>query len=83
MFTLRKSADRLHTEIDWLNSWHTFSFGDNYDPNWINFGPLRVINEDFFQPGMGFGMHPHRDMEIITYIVEGRSNIRTASARGR
>jgi quercetin 2,3-dioxygenase len=71
MITLRKSTDRLHTEIDWLNSWHTFSFGDNYDPNWINFGPLRVINEDFVQPGMGFGMHPHRDMEIITYIVEG------------
>ncbi|HEY2759110.1 MAG TPA: pirin family protein [Pirellulales bacterium] len=71
MFTLRKSTDRLHTDIDWLNSWHTFSFGDHYDPNWINFGPLRVINEDFVQPGMGFGMHPHRDMEIITYIVEG------------
>ncbi len=71
MITVRKSAERGTTQIDWLDSRHTFSFGDYYDSRWMGFGPLRVINEDFVEPGMGFGMHPHRDMEIITYIVKG------------
>ncbi|HTQ38834.1 MAG TPA: pirin family protein [Pirellulales bacterium] len=71
MITLRKAADRGTTQIDWLDSRHSFSFGDYYDPRHMGFGPLRVINEDFVQPGQGFGMHPHRDMEIITYIVSG------------
>ncbi|HZZ27880.1 MAG TPA: pirin family protein [Pirellulales bacterium] len=71
MITLRKADQRGQTKIDWLDSRHSFSFGDYYDPQQMGFGPLRVINEDFVQPGMGFGMHPHRDMEIITYIVSG------------
>ncbi len=71
MITLRKARDRGRTHIDWLDSWHSFSFGDYYDPNWMGFGPLRVINDDVVLPGGGFGMHPHRDMEIITYVVSG------------
>ena len=71
MITLRKARDRGRTHIDWLDSWHSFSFGDYYDPNWMGFGPLRAINDDVVLPGGGFGMHPHRDMEIITYVVSG------------
>jgi quercetin 2,3-dioxygenase len=71
MITVRKAAQRGTTNIDWLDSRHSFSCGDYYDPEHMGFGPLRVINEDFVAPGMGFGMHPHRDMEIITYIVSG------------
>jgi redox-sensitive bicupin YhaK (pirin superfamily) len=71
MINVRKSTDRGTTKIDWLDSRHTFSFGDYCEPSWMGFGPLRVINEDFVDPGQGFGMHPHRDMEIITYIVNG------------
>jgi redox-sensitive bicupin YhaK (pirin superfamily) len=71
MITIRKSADRGHTNIDWLDSRHSFSFGDYFDPQHMGFGPLRVINDDRVAPGGGFGAHPHRDMEIITYIVSG------------
>ena len=71
MITIRKAADRGHTKIDWLDSRHSFSFGDYYDPQHMGFGPLRVINDDRVTPGGGFGAHPHRDMEIITYIVSG------------
>ncbi len=71
MILLRKAGDRGHSKLDWLNSHHTFSFADYYDENWMGFGFLRVINEDFIQPGSGFDMHPHRDMEIITYVVSG------------
>jgi hypothetical protein len=71
MITIRKAADRGHTKIDWLDSRHSFSFGDYYDPQHMGFGPLRVINDDRVAPGGGFGAHPHRDMEIITYIVSG------------
>jgi redox-sensitive bicupin YhaK (pirin superfamily) len=71
MITIRKAADRGHTKIDWLDSRHSFSFGDYYDPQNMGFGPLRVINDDRVAPGGGFGAHPHRDMEIITYIVSG------------
>ena len=71
MLILRKALDRGHSQIEWLNSYHTFSFADYYEESWMSFGPLRVINEDYIQPGRGFNMHPHRDMEIITYIVSG------------
>ncbi len=71
MITLRKASDRGLTKIDWLNSRHTFSFGDYYDPKEQGFSVLRVINDDHVAPGKGFGTHPHRDMEIITYVLEG------------
>src|SRR5271155_4567505 len=71
MITPRKSADRGRTKIDWLDSRHSFSFGDYYDPNQMGFRSLRVINEDRVAPGAGFPTHPHRDMEILTWILEG------------
>ena len=71
MVTPRKSADRGRTKIDWLDSRHSFSFGDYHDPREMGFRALRVINEDRVRPGAGFPTHPHRDMEIITYILEG------------
>jgi quercetin 2,3-dioxygenase len=71
MITPRRSADRGRTKIDWLDSRHTFSFGDYYDSAEMGFRSLRVINEDRVRPGAGFPTHGHRDMEIITYILEG------------
>lgn len=71
MITIRKSQDRGHVNIDWLESYHTFSFGNYYDPEYMGWRSLRVINEDWVQPGKGFPTHPHRDMEIITYILQG------------
>lgn len=71
MIKIRKSTDRGAAKTDWLDSKHTFSFADYYDPEFTNVGPLRVINEDIIKGGTGFGTHPHRNMEIITYILEG------------
>jgi redox-sensitive bicupin YhaK (pirin superfamily) len=68
---LRPAAERFHSQLDWLESWHSFSFSSHHDPAWMGFGPLRVINDDTIAAGQGFGMHPHRDMEIITVMVEG------------
>jgi redox-sensitive bicupin YhaK (pirin superfamily) len=71
MISLRQREERGRTRIDWLDSYHTFSFGDYYDPHYMGYSDLRVINDDRVEPSQGFGTHGHRDMEIITYVLEG------------
>lgn len=71
MMILRRADERGHANHGWLDTWHTFSFADFYDPRQMGFRALRVINDDTVAPGLGFGTHPHRDMEIITYVMTG------------
>ncbi|MCM3905648.1 MAG: pirin family protein [Pyrinomonadaceae bacterium] len=82
MIKIRKAKDRGHFNFGWLDTYHTFSFGDYYDPSYMGFRSLRVINEDFVHAGRGFPTHSHRDMEIITYILEGALEHRDSMGNG-
>src|SRR5438093_6410570 len=82
MITIRRADDRGRTRVHWLDSRHTFSFGDYRDPAHMGFRSLRVINDDRVAPGQGFATHAHRDMEIITWVLEGALQHRDSLGNG-
>ena len=82
MLSIRSAQDRGHAKQTWLDSYHSFSFADYYDPKFNGFRNLRVLNEDRIAPARGFAAHPHRDMEIITYVLEGSLEHRDSQGNG-
>lgn len=82
MITIRKSNERGYFNFEWLETYHTFSFGDYYDPKYVQFHNLRVINEDRVQPDQGFDSHPHKNMEIVTYVLAGQLAHRDSMGNG-